>query len=292
MARDFYDHFEVCREIFSKASRISGYDLTHICFEENEKLHQTRYTQPALLTASCAILAVLQEAGLHADMTAGLSLGEYCALVAAKALTFEDAIRIVCQRGIYMEEAVPEGEGCMMAILSRKPLPVEAVCEEVDGIVSVANYNCPGQQVITGEKKAVEQAAERLLSAGALRSVPLKVSGPFHSAMLADAGKKLGELLKTVAICQPEIPFVSNVTAQEAENPEELKTLLGQQVCASVRWQQSVEYMIQNGVDTIIEIGPGTTLSGFTKKIDRSIQMLHVEKPEDMDAIKEKIMNG
>ncbi|MCD8347739.1 MAG: ACP S-malonyltransferase [Lachnospiraceae bacterium] len=308
MTREFYDSCPESREVFEMASAAAGYSIEDICFSEtlpydggagtaadgepgpdgrvpNTKINQTRYTQPVLLTASLAILAAVQKAGIWADMAAGLSLGEYCALTAAGTFSVSDAVRIVCQRGIYMEEAVPTG-GAMTAILSRKPIPIEEICASVDGQVSVANYNCPGQQVISGEKGAVDAAAAKLLEAGASRAVPLVVSGPFHSPMLFGAGKKLAALLADQEIRKPEFPVLSNVTAAPVSDPEEIRSLLGRQVCSSVRWQQSVEYMIAAGVDTFIEIGPGTTLTNFMKKIDRSVKALHVEKPEDLDAVK------
>lgn len=236
MAREFYDNFPESREVFELSSEVSGYPLEEICFLEtasdekeksiNAKIHQTRYTQPALLCASLAILAAVEKVGIRADMTAGLSLGEYCALTAAGAFSAADAVRIVCQRGIYMEEAVPTG-GAMTAILSRKPLPIEEICAETEGTVSVANYNCPGQQVISGEKDAVDNAAAKLLEAGALRAVPLTVSGPFHSPMLSGAGDKLTALLADQEIRRPKLLFLSNVTAEAVSEPDEIRTLLG-----------------------------------------------------------------
>lgn len=188
-----------------------------------------------------------------------------------------------------MEEAVPSGIGSMAAVISKKPLPIEEICESIDGVVKVANYNCPGQQVITGEKAAVEKASEKLMEAGAFRVVPLKVSGPFHSPMLKSAGEKLRILLNDTVFQNPSCEFVSNVTAKPAANADEVRDLLGKQVCSSVLWQQSMEYMISQGVDTFIEIGPGKTLSGFMKKIDRSVQMLHVETPEDLEQVLVKV---
>lgn len=285
MAKEFYDTYEVSRRIFSAASDAAGFPVEEICFNENTKIDRTRYTQPALLTACCAILGAVKAEGIHADIAAGLSLGEYCALAAAKALHFADAVRVVCARGIYMEEAVPQG-GAMMAVMSRKPVPIEEICRTVEGTVSVANYNCPGQQVISGERRAVDEAAEKLLAAGASRAVLLRVSGPFHSPMLSGAGEKLSSLLDKVEIKEPSIPFVSNVTAAEASDPQEIKMLLGRQVCSPVRWQQSIEYMIQKGVDTFIEIGPGRTLSNFVKKTDRSVKVYNVERAADLQALK------
>ena len=190
MAKEFYETFPESREVFRMASEAAGFSMEKICFEDCEELNETKYTQPALLTAACAILKAVEAQGISPDLTAGLSLGEYCALTAAGSIAFEDAVKLVCQRGIYMEEEVPAGEGAMSAVITKKPVPVEEICRSVPGVVGVANYNCPGQQVISGEKEAVEQAGKELLEAGASRVVPLKVSGPFHSPMLKGAGGK------------------------------------------------------------------------------------------------------
>jgi [acyl-carrier-protein] S-malonyltransferase len=287
MAQTFYDHYEESKKVFAQATEAAGFSIEDLCFQENEKLHQTRYTQPALLTAICAILKAVEKEGIVPDITAGLSLGEYGALVASGAMDFQTAVQVVCKRGIYMEEAVPGDIGCMAAVISRKPLPLEQICEETEGLVQVANYNCPGQRVITGEKKAVEEAGKKLLEAGAFRVVPLKVSGPFHSSMLTEAGAKLRDLLETVPVQEPEIPFISNVTAEQITGINQMKDLLGKQVCSSVRWEQSVRNMIEMGADTFVEIGPGKTLSGFMKKIDPSVKVFHVETVEDLETIAE-----
>ena len=290
MAREFYDTYDESRRIFDQASKAAGFSLEEICFTENEKINETKYTQPALLTASCAILKAIEKEGIHADVTAGLSLGEYCALTAADTMEFSDAVKVVCQRGMYMEEEVPAGQGTMSAVISRKPVPVEEICREIcletGGTVTVANYNCPGQRVISGEKAAVEKASRKLLDAGAARVLPLKVDGPFHSPMLKGAGEKLKTYLEQVEVKEPSIPLVSNVTAHMEQQPEQVKELLGQQVYSPVRWQQSMEYMIREGVDTFVEIGPGNTLSNFAKKIDRSLHVFHVETVADLKELK------
>lgn len=191
-----------------------------------------------------------------------------------------------------MAEAVPSGIGAMTAVLSRKPIPLKEICEKTKGKVVVANYNCPGQQVISGEREAVLSLTETLMEAGAARLIPLKVSGPFHSPLLKGAGEKLGSLLEPLAFQNPEISFISNVTAREVENPEEMKKLLSEQVASSVLWQQSVEYMIDWGVDTFVEIGPGKTLSGFVRKINRSVKVYNVEKVEDLERLVKEIGDG
>lgn len=285
MAKEFYETCSVSRDVFERASKTVGFSVEKLCFEDNEKLHQTRYTQPGLLTASYAITKAVEEKGYRADMTAGLSLGEYNGLLCAGAMELEDALSLVCQRGIFMEEAVPAGEGAMAAVISKKELPLEEICKETGGKVTVANYNCPGQQVISGEKETVVALADRILAEGAARVVPLRVSGPFHSPMLMEAGEKLREVLKRTRIKPPVIPFVSNVTASKVQEPEEIRELLAKQVSSSVLWQQSVEYMLEQGVTTFVEIGPGKTLSGFVRKINREAKVYHIDKCSDLEQL-------
>ena len=288
MGQDFYEHTETGKRIFDKATELMGFSMPQLCFEENDRLDITEYTQAAMVTASIAMMRVLEENGIKPDVAAGLSLGEYCALAAAGVMSDKDAIRTVRQRGILMQEAVPVGEGAMAAILALDASAIEEVTGAMEG-VWIANYNCPGQIVISGEKAAVEEACEKLKAAGAKRAVMLNVSGPFHSGMLADAGEKLGEVLSQVELHEPQIPYVANVTAQYVKSAAEVKELLTRQVSSSVRWQQSVEAMIADGVDTFIEIGPGRTLAGFMKKISREVRTLNVEKLEDIDKVVEAL---
>lgn len=215
-------------------------------------------------------------------MTAGLSLGEYGALIACGALSRKDAFALVRKRGIYMQEAVPEG-GAMAAVLALDTVQIEEACKKTEGIVSIANYNCPGQIVITGEEKAVAAAGELCKEAGAKRVVSLKVSGPFHSAMLKGAGEKLGEELKHVTVHTPAIPYVANVTADYVTKEEEIKPLLEKQVSSSVRWQQTIERLIADGADKFVEIGPGKTLTGFMRKINRDVAAVNIDKYEDFE---------
>ena len=289
MAKDFYEKFPVSREVFEKASKVSGLDIKTLCFEENENLNITEYTQIAMLTAEIAILRAVEEAGIHSQVNAGLSLGEYGALAASGVMREEDAFAIVRKRGILMQEAYPTG-GAMSAILGTDAELIEKICEETPGIVSIANYNCPGQIVITGEEKAVLTAGEALKAAGARRVIPLKVSGPFHCELLKEAGKKLGEELEKIEIQTFAIPYVTNVTAQYVTESDQVKNLLVKQVSSSVRWQQCVEQMINDGVDTFIEIGPGKTLTGFLKKINRTVKALHIEKIEDLEAVRKECL--
>ena len=288
MGQDFYEQTETGKRIFDKATELMGFSMPQLCFEENDRLDITEYTQAAMVTASIAMMRVLEENGIKSDVAAGLSLGEYCALAAAGVMSDEDAIRTVRQRGILMQEAVPVGEGAMAAILALDAAAIEEVTGAMEG-VWIANYNCPGQIVISGEKAAVEEACEKLKAAGAKRAVMLNVSGPFHSGMLADAGEKLGEVLSQVELHEPQIPYVANVTAQYVKSAAEVKELLTRQVSSSVRWQQSVEAMIADGVDTFIEIGPGKTLAGFMRKISRDVKTLNVEKLEDIGKVAEAL---
>lgn len=289
MAKDFYEKFPVSREVFEKALKVSGLDIKTLCFEENENLNITEYTQIAMLTAEIAILRAVEEAGIHSQVNAGLSLGEYGALAASGVMREEDAFAIVRKRGILMQEAYPTG-GAMSAILGIDAELIEKICEETPGIVSIANYNCPGQIVITGEETAVLTAGEALKAAGARRVIPLKVSGPFHCELLKEAGKKLGEELEKIEIQTFAIPYVTNVTAQYVTESDQIKDLLVKQVSSSVRWQQCVEQMINDGVDTFIEIGPGKTLTGFIKKINRNVKALHIEKIEDLEAVRKECL--
>ena len=288
MGQDFYEQTETGKRIFDKATELMGFSMPQLCFEENDRLDVTEYTQAAMVTASIAMMRVLEENGIKPDVAAGLSLGEYCALAAAGVMSDEDAIRTVRQRGILMQEAVPVGEGAMAAILALDASAIEEVTGAMEG-VWIANYNCPGQIVISGEKAAVEDACEKLKAAGAKRAVMLNVSGPFHSGMLADAGERLGEVLSQVELHEPQIPYVANVTAQYVKSAAEVKELLTRQVSSSVRWQQSVEAMIADGVDTFIEIGPGKTLAGFMRKISRDVKTLNVEKLEDISKVAEAL---
>lgn len=286
MAKDFWEQIPASRRVFDIAREVSGIDMEELMFTENEQLNITEYTQIAMLTAELAILEAVKEQGLSADVMAGLSLGEYGALAASGVLSMRDALAVVRKRGIYMQEAVPEG-GAMAAVLGLDAETVASVCEAAEGCVSVANYNCPGQIVITGEAAAVENACEQLKSAGAKRTLPLKVSGPFHSSMLAGAGEKLGAVLEPMILGDIEIPYVTNVTADYVTDKSQVKELLKLQVSSPVKWQQSMERMLADGVDTFVEIGPGRTLSGFMKKIDRNAKAINIEKLEDLEKIRE-----
>lgn len=284
MGQDFYENTETGKAVFDKATELLGFSVPELCFEKNDRLDITEYTQAAMVTTSIAMMKVLKEHGVKADAAAGLSLGEYCAIAAAGVMTEEDAIRTVRERGILMQQAVPVGIGAMAAVLAMDAAKIEEVIAPIDG-VQIANYNCPGQIVISGKKEAVEEAAERLKEAGAKRVIMLNVSGPFHSEMLQEAGEKLAAVLHDVTVHTPEIPYAANVTAQYVTNAEEVKPLLAKQVFSAVRWQQTVEMMLADGVDTWIEIGPGRTLAGFMKKIKRDARVFNIEKLEDVEKV-------
>ena len=309
MGKEFYDTYPEAQAVWKLADKVlqnlywqdkrenqaandHPYSMEQLTFEENPYLNITEYTQIAMLTMEVAILKVLEAKGLKAEVAAGLSLGEYGALAASGVMELPDLFRVIRNRGIYMQEAYPEG-GAMTAVLGLPGDTVAEVCdriaEETGSIVSVANYNCPGQIVITGEAKAVEAAAEALKTAGAKRCVPLKVSGPFHSALLKEAGEQLAKDLSGVKIDTPWIPYLSNVTADYVTDASQVAELLEQQVSSPVHFAQSVERMIADGVDTFVEIGPGRTLSSFVRKIDRNVKTYNIEKPEDLDRVMEEL---
>lgn len=282
MGKEFYEKFPVCRQVYELAGEAAGLNVAEICFEENDKLPITEYTQIAMLATEAAIYALLKENGFTPDVTAGLSLGEYGALIASGVMGMRDAFSVVRKRGIYMQNAVPTG-GAMSAVLGLEAAAIEKVCEETQGMVSIANYNCPGQIVITGEKTAVDAAGLALKEAGAKRIIPLNVSGPFHSPMLAHAGEQLGEALREVEIAGEFLPYVANVTAGYVTEACEVKPLLERQIASSVRWQQSIERLIADGADTFVEIGPGKSLSGFMRKINREVSVFNIDNLEDFE---------
>lgn len=289
MGKEFYDRNEKSKAIFEAASKASGLDIESICFEENEDINITEYTQIAMLTAEVAMMQAVLELGVKPDVTGGLSLGEYSALVASGVMDFEDCAKVVRKRGIYMQDEVPVGQGGMAAIIALDADKILEVLEQVDGVVGIANYNCPGQIAISGEKAAVDKACELLKDAGAKRCIPLNVSGPFHSPMLKGAGDKLAKELENVEIHDIAIPYVTNVTGDFVTDKGQVKKLLATQVSNSVKWIQCVEAMLKDGVDTFIEIGPGKTLSSFVKKINKEVTIVNVDKYEDLDKVKETL---
>ena len=285
MAKDFYDTFESSKEVFRAANEVLDVDIEKICFEEEEKINLTEYTQPALLTACTAMLQPVCEI-VKPDMAAGLSLGEYTALVACKAMDFKDAAKLTRVRGKYMQNEVPVGVGGMYAVLGAKNELVQEVCDHIEDVY-VANYNCPGQIIISGKMEALAAAKKELVEQGVKRVMPLKVSGPFHSGMLVGAGEKLAKELEPININTLEIPYVTNVTAEVVTKEDEIKTLLEKQVSSFVRWEESIRRLMKEGVGTFIEIGPGHTLTSLIKKIDRQVKVINVETVEDLEKLRE-----
>ncbi|HFI0081368.1 TPA: ACP S-malonyltransferase [Streptococcus suis] len=288
MVRDLYEHYPIVRETFDQASQILGYDIRALIDNQEDKLHQTRYTQPAILTTSVAIFRLLEEEGVQPDMVAGLSLGEYSALVASGALAFEDAIALIAKRGEYMETAAPAGTGKMVAVLNTDVNLIEEICSTVtSGIVSPANYNTPAQIVIGGEVAAVDEAVELLKEAGVKRMIPLNVSGPFHTALLRPASEQLAQALEQVEFADFQVKLVGNTEAKVMKK-EDIKSLLTRQVMEPVRFYESIATMQEAGVTNFIEIGPGKILSGFVKKIDKTAHVVAIEDIEGLQIVLNK----
>lgn len=286
MGKDLYENFKDVRELFDLANEILGYDILNICFNgPTELLKQTENTQPAVYMMDIAIYNVLKSNGLKPQMMAGLSLGEYGALTAAGSINFEDGIELVQKRAMYMQEAVPLGKGAMAAILGLPAEDVEKCCTmSADiGIVEPANYNCPGQIVISGEREAVAKACEHAKDIGAKRAVFLPVSAPFHCSLLEPAAAKLKDELENIYINDPKTTVISNVTGQPIEGGDQVIDLLTRQVTHSVRWQASIEYMIEEGIDIFIELGPGKTLTNFLKRIDKNVKGYNVEDLKSLE---------
>ncbi|SMB93622.1 [Acyl-carrier-protein] S-malonyltransferase [Desulfonispora thiosulfatigenes DSM 11270] len=286
MGREMVNNFPCAKETFELADKRLGYKLSDLCFNgPEEKLKLTVHTQPALLTTSIACLRVLEENGVKPDYVAGHSLGEYSALVAAKAIEFSDAVWLVEQRGKYMQEAVVPGEGSMAAILGLDEESVYKLCEKCQdlGVIEPANFNCPGQIVVAGATPAINKAVEVAKELGAKRAIPLAVSGPFHSSLLEAAGNNLGLAIEKITINNPEVPVIANVSAGEVSTKEEIEESLIRQVSSSVKWEQSVRYLINKGVTTFIEIGSGKVLTGLIKKIDKSVNVHNVSDPTSLE---------
>lgn len=289
MGKELYDNFENVRVIYNNANEVLGMDIKGLCFEgPDAELSKTENTQPAMLTTSLAIAGVLKEHNIIPEYAAGLSLGEYSALTFADAFSFEDGLRLIQKRGRIMQNAVPQGIGAMAAIMGLDREIIQEKCISLSGlgIVEVANYNCPGQIVISGEKHAVERAAEELKSAGALKTVMLNVSGPFHSSLLKDAGEQLEKEIQKVKINTPKLNVLSNYSNEYYNSDTNSSILkLKNQISSSVRWEDNVRRLIQDGVETFIEIGPGKTLSSFMKKIDKTQKVFNVEDMKSLEKL-------
>ena len=288
MMQDLAAQYESVRNRFEEADEALGWKLSELIFEgPAEKLQQTQYTQPAILTASVAAYDLLAQAGITAEYLAGHSLGEYSALVAAGSISFVDAVRTVHARGKFMQEAVPIGEGGMAAIIRLEREKIIAICEELSAqgkIVQAVNFNCPGQVVIAGTTDAVAAACEKMKEAGARRAIPLPVSAPFHSTLMQPAAEKLAQVLHTIEIKEARIPVIANVHAQPVHTSEEIRESLVEQAAHPVLWEDSMHVLLTKGVDTMVEVGPGIVLSGFMKKIEPAVHREHVENVSSLEA--------
>jgi len=287
MGKELYENFACAREVFETADQVLGSKMSLLILEGPEaELTLTYNAQPAILTVSVAAARVLEEKGLSPDMVAGLSLGEYSALVVAESLGIEEALVLTRNRGKYMQEACPPGEGSMAAILGLSYAEVESICYEASkyGEVTGANYNCPGQIVVSGRKKAVEEVAKRALERGA-RVVPLAVSAPFHCALMEPARQKLQRDLEKVSIKPPKVPIYTNVTGERVSSPEDIRDMLVKQVTHPVLWQVDVESMIRDGAEVFVEVGPGKSLSGFGKRINPKVPYANFMKPQDLTSV-------
>lgn len=293
MGKELCEKFHIADEIYESASASLGFDVKELIFDgDSETLMITENTQPAILTMSTAALCVVeQETGIKPDVVAGLSLGEYTAHVASGSLKFEDAVKLVKKRGKYMQEEVPIGKGAMAAIVGMDADGVNEVCKKASekGIAEPANFNCPGQITVAGETAAVEYACEIAKEMGARRAMLLPVSAPFHCSMLKGAGEKLAKELENVEVYDMNVPLISNVTGDYVKDKSEIKDLLIRQVSSSVLFENSLRRMLDDGVDTFIEIGPGKALSGFVRKITKEVKVFNVDNVETLEKLKAEI---
>ena len=294
MGKDVAEAYPEADAIYEKASAALDFDIKKMIFNgDEETLKITENTQPAIVATSIALMQPLLSAGIRPDVTAGLSLGEYSAHVAAGSLSFFHAVALVRKRGKFMQEEVPVGKGTMAAILGLSDDVVAECCQQAsaEGVVQPANYNCPGQVVIAGEVKAVEKAVALLTEKGAKRAMMLNVSAPFHCSLLQGAGEKLMKEMEDMDINPMEVPVVANVTGHYIQNISDIKPLLKAQVSSPVKWTQCVQTMIADGVDTFVEIGPGKVLTGFIKKIDKNVKTFNVENVESLKSTLEALLS-
>jgi [acyl-carrier-protein] S-malonyltransferase len=288
MGSELAREIPTCREVFETGDRALDWPLSRLCFEGGEEeLALTENTQPAILAVSVAVLKALTERGIRPAAAAGHSLGEYSAHVAAGTVGFEDALRAVRRRGRFMQEAVPVGAGAMAAVIGLKADRVEAICREVAGdeVVAAANLNGPVQTVIAGHTAAVDRAVELAQESGARRAVRLAVSAPFHCSLMRSAGEKLRPVLEALDFNDPEIPVYSNADARTVDRGAAARDALVRQVTLPVRWQELIEAMLQDGVDTFVEVGPGKVLSGLVRRIDRGVRVLRVAEPAEVESV-------
>ena len=294
MGKQLYESYPAFRSVCDEASQTLGYPITEIMFENEEKLNETEFCQPAILTMSVASAAILSEMGIKADMTAGLSLGEYSALVYAGAVSFADAVKLVQIRGRLMKNAVSPKYGAMCAILGGEHVKIELACDMASsdkGRAYVANYNAPDQTVISGEAEAVRKASVIAQQNGAKRAIMLNVSGPFHTPLLTEASMKLKEELTGTEWKKPKIPVISNLTADEIAFPWELPNILEKHMISPVKWHQSVDAMISRGGDVFVELGPGKALSNFVKRIDKTVEIFNVEDEKSLAVTLKRFLN-
>jgi len=292
MGKELAEKYPAARAIFDEADKALGFSISKICFEgTEEELKQTAYTQPAILTVSVAALWALSDKRIGADFVAGHSLGEYSALVAAGSLNFPDAVKLVHKRGKYMQEAVPAGQGAMAAILGLSPAVVADACKRAaeGGVCAPANLNSPEQTVISGEAAAVKRAVEIASQLGAKRAVMLPVSAPFHSALMMPAQEKLEKDVRAIQFADPHVPVVTNVDADTITKGDDAREALIRQVSMPVRWEESMRLLLDEGVTTFIEVGPGKVLTGLMRQIERSVTTLNVEDEKSLQATVEKI---
>jgi [acyl-carrier-protein] S-malonyltransferase len=295
MGRDLWEKFPVARKVFEAADAALGFAISKLCFDgPAAELQLTANTQPAILTVSVAAVAVLRAEGVHPDLVAGHSLGEYSALVAAGALSLADAVQLVHKRGQYMQEAVPVGQGAMAVILGLDSGAVEEICREAarGEVVSPANLNSPGQVVIAGSAAAVARAAEMAKGRGAKRALTLNVSAPFHCALMKPAQDRLSVDLNAAHVEDPQVPLVNNVNAQVVTSASEVREGLKQQVTAPVRWEESIRRLRAEGVELFVEVGPGKVLSGLVRQIDRAAACLRVEDSATLSEVTASMAPG
>ena len=279
MGKDLWENFDEVKALYKEASEVLGYDVKELSFNGPvEELNKTFRTQPCLLTASIAAYRVLSSHGIASYLMAGHSLGEYSAIVAAGVLPFKEAVMLTEKRGMFMQEAVPEGKGLMAAIIGLDRQKVDDICLSVEsGYVSPANYNSPGQIVIAGEKSAVEDAMKLAKNAGAKRALALSVSAPSHCTLMVEASNRLAGLLNTIEIKDPEVPIVNNADAVILSTADRIKASLIKQLNSPLLWEDSVRNIVESGIDTIIEVGPGKVLSGLIRRIEPSVRLFNVE---------------
>jgi [acyl-carrier-protein] S-malonyltransferase len=294
MCRELWDNFTEAKEVYEEASGALGYDVAELTFNgPQEELNKTFRTQPCILTASIAVNTVLASKGIEPYVVAGHSLGEYSALVAAGVISLSEAVKLTEKRGMFMQEAVPAGKGLMAAIMGLDRNKVDDICLSVEsGYVSPANYNCPGQIVIAGEKEAVEEAMKLAKNAGAKRAMPLAVSAPSHCTLMIDASDRLGELLNTIKFNDPSVPIVNNADAMFLTNAERIKYSLIAQLNSPLLWEDSIRNILEKGIDTFVEVGPGKVLSGLIKRIEPSSRILNVEDMASLNKTLEELKSS